>query len=499
MVKYTMQIEDKDGNVYRPAGVSTATVRPGGATVEESLTALELGTNLEEKTYEELRALADSSALIVGKRYILSDYMTVYFQPYTKVVKSSGVTEKLILTAVSANTFDRTAYSLSFPQDLVTYDFRNCETEHEETKTSRKGLILRRYDRTLNIDCPGDWRTQKWPRFRVSTEGMETYDFNTGGAVTKFAYYVIGEDIYKAIKGGTPDLSLTTADPPKNYFVKVVEDYANNWFFAKSIPALNLKYDKTEVKEYYTFDLNGEEGSRYCYNISIGEPPTKEKDASLLGGANNVFKFTSYAAAPHDINALDAFVNNTIGNNCLYASFAQGFMNNTLDTDCGHQNIGPNCFNNIFGAFSGLNTFQSKCYNNIFGAYCHSNNLGVNCYNNYFGDECYSIVMDSYCHENNLGYLSHGNRFGSYCFANTLGHYCSHNSFESNCSGNVFQPSMTYVTVANNVNNTNFKNVDAIYNPKDLDKFRNCYICRDTNDRIQVLYLSGGSLRVETV
>ena len=98
-----------------------------------------------------------------------------------------------------------------------------------------------------------------------------------------------------------------------------------------------------------------------------------------------------------------------------------------------------------------------------------------------------------------LFYLSHGNRFGSYCFSNTLGHYCSHNSFESNCSGNVFQPSMTYVTVANNVNNTNFKNVDAIYNPKDLDKFRNCYICRDTNDRIQVLYLSGGSLRVETV
>ena len=56
-----------------------------------------------EVTYDELVNLKNTSSLIKGQNYLLTDYMTTYEQPNTGLIKSSGVIEPLILTAVSEN------------------------------------------------------------------------------------------------------------------------------------------------------------------------------------------------------------------------------------------------------------------------------------------------------------------------------------------------------------------------------------------------------------
>ena len=45
--------------------------------------------NLIEKTYQELKDLKDSSKLIPGAQYLITDFVTKYRQPYTNVIKDT--------------------------------------------------------------------------------------------------------------------------------------------------------------------------------------------------------------------------------------------------------------------------------------------------------------------------------------------------------------------------------------------------------------------------
>lgn len=472
-------------------------------------------------TYAELKNIKNTNHLEPGKLYILSDYKTIYYQPYSKVIKTATTTEQLVLRASSDKTFYKECASIEYPDDIIYYDFDNDVTE-DSSATARNGYITRRWNLTNNINVPGDWRTQKWVRFRIDTSEMTSYNFtetdaykDTNGSIVKGKYYlgqnyssenISGNDIIVlGLRSGSPYYYKTQLGPDEGgpltgyearplasdhldrYFVSICA--ATDYFLAKDTQG--LAHDENNTKEYYTFDLNGAEASQYCYNIYIGEPPTPGKDASLLGNHNNVFRFNVYTGAPHDINAGDAFVNNSIGNKCYYSTFEQGFMNNYLASDCGHQNIGPNCYNNIFGKYSGLNNLGPKCYNNIFGARCHSLNLNTNCYGNRFGDQCYSNVMETYCHDNYICYDSHGNTFGPYNYSNVLGHFCSDNMFQSKCNGNLFNSSLNNVTLSSNIRNVNFENptsldsgtssadiIKMIYNRDDKDNFPNCLIVR---------------------
>ena len=80
-----------------------------------------------EFDYEELTAMRADGVLIAGQKYLLTDYQTVYRQDRgggTYEDKVSDV-EPLILTAVSTNEFSQVAYSPSYPQDTIWYNFDN--------------------------------------------------------------------------------------------------------------------------------------------------------------------------------------------------------------------------------------------------------------------------------------------------------------------------------------------------------------------------------------
>ena len=63
----------------------------------------ESSSGLIEVTYNELVNLKNTSSLVKGQNYLLTDYETTYIQPVTSVNKSSGVIEPLIITATDVN------------------------------------------------------------------------------------------------------------------------------------------------------------------------------------------------------------------------------------------------------------------------------------------------------------------------------------------------------------------------------------------------------------
>jgi hypothetical protein len=109
----------------------------------------------ESHTYAELATMVSNNKLTAGKQYLLTDYKTKYRQPTTNVIKEVSTTERLVLTANSINSFQLICSSLDFPQDIIYYDFTNNKCE--DGTTPRNGIIIRRIDTQMQINCTGDW------------------------------------------------------------------------------------------------------------------------------------------------------------------------------------------------------------------------------------------------------------------------------------------------------------------------------------------------------
>ena len=139
----------------------------GGAT-ENYVPAIEV-------TYDELVNLKNTSALVKGQNYLLTDYMTTYTQPVTNVSKSSGVIEPLILTAVSENQISNVCRSTLYPQDIVYYEITGDIGNRYRTEGFTKGKIYRRIDTIKNNDIGTDWRHVKYDRDGVDKLLFENY------------------------------------------------------------------------------------------------------------------------------------------------------------------------------------------------------------------------------------------------------------------------------------------------------------------------------------
>jgi len=124
--------------------------------------------------YEDLKALRADGELIAGQKYLLTDYRTVYQQDrgWIYMDKTSDV-EPLILTAISTDEFSSIAYSPSYPQDIIWYNFDNelspdntslFYSSFDRISKGFKGIIIRRIDTQKNIDYSYDWRTMLWWR-----------------------------------------------------------------------------------------------------------------------------------------------------------------------------------------------------------------------------------------------------------------------------------------------------------------------------------------------
>ena len=128
-----------------------------------------------EVTYSELVNLKNTSSLVKGQNYLLTDYMTTYLQPTTAINKSSGVIEPLIITATDVNKLHNQCKSTLYPQDIVYYEITGDIGNNYGTEGFTKGKIYRRIDTLRNNDIGTDWRHVKYDRNGVDKLLFEDY------------------------------------------------------------------------------------------------------------------------------------------------------------------------------------------------------------------------------------------------------------------------------------------------------------------------------------
>ena len=126
------------------------------------------GSFQEEVTHSELTTLISGSLLIIGKSYLITDYKTIYIQPDWSGISTSvsvsgslikeGLTEPLVVTAISTNQLSPIVISTTFPTDVIYYS-PSVETLY--TGYDTKGKIVRRVDFAGN-DIPFDFRNVKF-------------------------------------------------------------------------------------------------------------------------------------------------------------------------------------------------------------------------------------------------------------------------------------------------------------------------------------------------
>ena len=129
-----------------------------------------------EVTYAELVNLKNTSSLVKGQNYLLTDYMTTYTQPVTGVSKTSGVIEPLIITATDVDKLHNQCKSTLYPQDIVYYEITGDIENYRGTEGFTKGKIYRRIDTLRNNDIGTDWRHVKYDRDGVDKLLFEDYN-----------------------------------------------------------------------------------------------------------------------------------------------------------------------------------------------------------------------------------------------------------------------------------------------------------------------------------
>ena len=162
---------------------------------------------LIEVTHNELVNLKNTSSLVKGQNYLLTDYETTYTQPVTNVSKSSGVIEPLIITATDVNKLHNVCKSTLYPQDIVYYEITGDIRNGKGTEGFTKGKIYRRIDTLRNNDIGTDWRHVKYDRngvdkllfesyTNVYNNKIETYFLFNNVVGSNFYYNTIGDYFY---------------------------------------------------------------------------------------------------------------------------------------------------------------------------------------------------------------------------------------------------------------------------------------------------------------
>ena len=168
--------------------------------LKDLIDSLSIG-GLIEVTYDELVNLKNTSSLVKGQNYLLTDYMTTYTQPVTGVTKTSGVIEPLIITATDVNKLHNVCKSTLYPQDIVYYEITGDIGNGYGTEGFTKGKIYRRIDTLRNNDIGTDWRHVKYDRNGVDKLLFENYNGCYNNVIK--TYYLFNSVVGNSFSGNT--------------------------------------------------------------------------------------------------------------------------------------------------------------------------------------------------------------------------------------------------------------------------------------------------------
>ncbi len=379
------------------------------------------GGGVTDILYNNLVSAIDEGGLVEGSYYRITDFATVHWMtevnlseetfPYIldegNRIIHTGANEPLIVIATSSNTISTEAWSATYPQDIIKYDWNPAnwssisafvDSDDGVTPvTGFKGVIIRREDTLLANKVNFDYREITYRLWNIEQTAWDVAtEYNAGS----FVQY--GTKIYYGLDTGTGMEPETT------------EGWESYWRLL-----LDLNDGTGGMNSYVSFSSSG------LYNISI------DNNIPIVDTSDFVDR-TMFADDISSHNQFDecTFVPFTIfGTRCSYNSFGIGCSYNTFGIGCSSNTFGIGCSSNTFGTGCYINSFGTNCYGNTFGTNCSSNTFGTNCSSNTFGTGCSYNSFGTRCSYNSFGTRCYYNSFGTECSSNTFGTECYFNTF----------------------------------------------------------------------
>jgi len=286
-------------------------------------------------THAELLALQTANGILVGKKYVITDFGTKYIQNVTLAVRIATV-ETLILTGTSVNTFDVRVQSVQFPSDIIEFDITNILCE--DGTTARKGKITYRKDTVNQLETHYDFRTILFPRWEM----------------------FLGSGIFTVLtdNGNTMNEFLTFGSGCFNISIKKYSSY-NNIIFGSNNHSMTF--------------------GNYNYSMTFGS----NNHSMTFGNYNYSMTFANdnYSMTFGDYNH-----SMTFGNNNYSMTF--GDYNNSMT-------FGNSNYSMTFGDYNYSMTFVNYNHSMTFGNYNYSMTFANDNYSITFGDYNHSMTFGS--------------------------------------------------------------------------------------------------------
>lgn len=375
---------------------------------------------LVPSSYTNFLTLINTSTLVPGQNYVITDFATRHYIPNAQTdpstpagVLNTGGIEPLIVQAATVNTIHAEAISTLNPTDELLY-----EVVDSTTAGGNKGRIFYRKDTKTNNTAHYDWRVVLFRRWiRGSIEYYTTWP----GVIVE---YII-QDYYTFSNEASPTIAVAHG----NYIGPVST----------------------------TFKSDG------LNNIVIGTSAGKRAMNNVFGNDcfDNTFESeTSPQSAFYGIGVYDTGNTTEIPGN----QFGNAFIGNTIFKG----SFWGNTFkgytqNNIFRYWTANNTFGSYILNNIFCNYFEENSVDSWFEDNIFlcDGGVYGSSFGLYNTNNTIGSIESDAYIGDCVFGNGWGYNTfigtdfsvNNTSFGNDCTDNVFRLSNTQSMYANTFEN----------------------------------------------
>ena len=472
---------------------------------------IEANISMIETTWSNLKTLRDTSKLIPGATYRITDYTCTTTQVGTQ---SAGHVFDILVTADDVNVLNENAHAIQHKEEVTTVPYPTMEvdgtsyylwTKYENGLKTNYQILTSALDIDCSLEKP--YEPNAW--------------LNSGAAYVpgthndKFVYLENENGVYRLYKtdvSGFPnevdtDDYFECSNKIKTYFsncdfsawelkycldndinrfawadssskgrgvVYYMKDEFNNEcpYDFKNIQFKLVKLSSITWKSGVSSDLQSSYNEQFVGNY-VGDWFTVNElgTANLNTGDTKYFYTFSSEDGTKDLS-MNGYINNVYDNSMLlYVNseshkqelnknvfVGENIYGNVILNNCYNNKFGHDCSNNTLGNNCSTNTFRSNCSNNTLGNNCSTNTFGSSCSNNTLGNNCSTNTFGSSCSNNTFGSSCSTNTFGSSCSTNTFGSSCYNNTFGSSCSNNTFGVYYIYNKFGNNCTTNKFGN-----------------------------------------
>jgi len=393
-------------------------------------------------TYVDFYTAITGSNLVVGKTYIIMDFQTVYDQMdfdaggslKPTLLTKTGATEQIWVLALAPNQIASQAYSATYPNDKIQYDWTYNTTLVNGSPA--KGRISERIDENNNR-TDYDHREIKFIRYDDGAGNFTVINDN-GNASQEFLTFV------------------------QNFTGGVVKD---NW-----------------LGDFYS--IGALFGQEYGNNVFNGEFVVSNTSSASF--YNNTFSGDEVYS-----NTFSGEVNNNRFNGYVYNNTFSGEVNNNTFNGYVYNNtFSGEVNNNTFNGYVYNNTFSGYIFNNTFG-YVYNNTFSGYIYTNTFsGGDVFNNTFSGYVRSNTFSGYIYTNTFSGDVRSNTFSGNVYNNTFSGDIRSNTFTyPGfLKYVTIADALQ---FKTIDAVTYPFLFNTDYKKEILKGSNGSNYIRYFDG--------